>query len=512
MLHGQYVIERFLNVGSFGMTYVARDSLERQVVLKECFPQGFCRRDDDGKVHSAQSIEFKTIVQLFMQEARALAQLVHPNIVGVHQVFEDNRTAYMALDHIDGQDLTQLVQRMFLPPDLTETILRALLDAIGFVHQKGLLHRDVSPDNILIDEANTPILIDFGAARQQAKSATRGLTALRVVKDGYSPPEFYHAGHGQGPWSDLYGLAATFYHLITGSPPPSADTRQWAFDTGHPDPYTPLEGTIEGYAPTFLAAIDRGLAMHPKDRFQTATEWLEAITPPPTGETGRPGILTGLRRPKGLAVMALGLSALTAAVFVWGLKTSPPVAPPPSSSQSPLSSQAPMSPILPISTGQAPNVSTQARLPDAQHAPASLSTPAGTSPLPDLKAPPARSAPILTVPSRADPAAQPSQTHSEQTTRLDNGLEIHVLRDGDGWSTTIAALPGSLETDLQVGDVIMAHVETNAWLSEPSSLQQMLAQDRAAGASISRFAVAREGRMAVAYLSLSNTTAPQTQP
>ena len=219
LLHGQYTITRFLNAGGFGITYLAHDSLERKIVIKECFPGAFCRRSRmvvqaRSRAHQA---ELQSIVRLFVQEARSLAKLEHPNIVGVHQVFEDNNTAYMALDFIEGRDLLELIEEGNWDPEPSEIvgILRQLLGAVSFIHNEGVLHRDISPDNILIEEDGNPILIDFGAAREQATKQSRVLSALRVVKDGYSPQEFYIAGAEQGAWSDLYALGASFYHLIS---------------------------------------------------------------------------------------------------------------------------------------------------------------------------------------------------------------------------------------------------------------------------------------------------------
>lgn len=112
LLHGQYVIEKFLNSGGFGITYLAKDSLDRTVVIKECYPGSFCRRT--GTIVTVRSRahqgEFQSIVKLFVQEAKNLAKLKHPNIVGVHQIFEDNDTAYMALDFVDGRDLLDILE------------------------------------------------------------------------------------------------------------------------------------------------------------------------------------------------------------------------------------------------------------------------------------------------------------------------------------------------------------------------------------------------------------------
>ncbi len=281
LLHGQYVIERFLNAGGFGITYRARDSLDRTVVIKECFPGAFCRRSNTivrarSRGHHA---EFRAVVRLFMQEARNLARLTHPNIVGVHQVFEDNDTAYMAIDYIEGRDLLDIIEdgaTGFTPAEIVSK-LKKLLDAVGFVHARGMLHRDISPDNILIDRIGQPILIDFGAAREQAAKTSRLLSALRVVKDGYSPQEFYIAGSAQGPSSDLYALAATFHHLISGEAPPDSQRRLAAVAEAAEDPYLPLAGRIEGYPPGFLEALDKAASVLPRDRIASAGEWLAMI-------------------------------------------------------------------------------------------------------------------------------------------------------------------------------------------------------------------------------------------
>lgn len=278
LMHGQYVIESFLNAGGFGITYRARDSLERQVVIKECFPGAFCRRSRylvNARSRAHQN-ELESIVRLFVQEARSLAKLDHPNIVGVHNVFEENNTAYMALDFVEGRDLLDIIEdeNTRLQPDQLTNILRELLGAIGFVHDQGILHRDISPDNILVNEELHPVLIDFGAAREQATKQSRVLSALRVVKDGYSPQEFYIQGSDQGPFSDLYALGASFYHVITGEAPANSQARLAAIASGQADPYEQLHGNIAGIDENVLKSIDMSLAVLPKDRLQSAGAWL----------------------------------------------------------------------------------------------------------------------------------------------------------------------------------------------------------------------------------------------
>ncbi|TAG29502.1 MAG: serine/threonine protein kinase, partial [Rhodobacterales bacterium] len=283
LLKGQYTIVRYINSGGFGITYLAKDSLDRDVVIKECFPSSFCRRSKTmvtarSRAHTA---ELRSVIQLFVREARHLSKIVHPNIVAVHQVFEDNGTAYMAIDFINGLDLQQIIDGQGPMPQAEEIVLMTekLLAAVGFIHSNDMLHRDISPDNVLIDQKGQPILIDFGAAREHASQTGRAMSALRVVKDGYSPQEFYIAGSEQGPWSDLYALGATLYHLISGEAPVNGQARLAALAEDQPDPYTPLVGRFEGYPPGFLAAIDKALSTLPKQRVQTAQEWLAMFRP-----------------------------------------------------------------------------------------------------------------------------------------------------------------------------------------------------------------------------------------
>ncbi len=281
LLHGQYRVERYLNAGGFGITYLAFDSLDRRVVIKECFPNAICCRSEQSVRARSRSLdtEFEAVVRQFGQEARRLAKLRHPNIVGVHQVFEDNGTAYMAMDYVEGRDLLHIVEtsRDELSPEIIKEMLLKLLDAIVFIHERDVLHRDISPDNILVDAAWNPVLIDFGAAREVATNASRTLSALHVVKDGYSPQEFYLANNSQSQSSDLYSLAATFYHLIGGVAPPNSQLRLAALAAEELDPYKPVPPRTEGYDRFFLGALDSALAVFPKDRIESAVAWIEEI-------------------------------------------------------------------------------------------------------------------------------------------------------------------------------------------------------------------------------------------
>ena len=299
LLRGQYTIVRYLNSGGFGITYLAKDSLDRNVVIKECFPSSFCRRSKTvvaarSRAHTA---ELRSVVQLFVREARNLAKIVHPNIVAVHQVFEDNFTAYMAIDFIDGLDLQEVIEGKGPQPTAHEIVVitEKLLAAVGFIHDHDMLHRDISPDNVLIDKKGEPILIDFGAARDEASQKNRAMSALRVVKDGYSPQEFYIAGSEQGPWSDLYALGATLYHLISGNAPTNGQARLAALAEGRPDPYLALDGRFPGYPTGFLKAIDKAMNTLPGQRVQSAREWLGMFQATPVAPVGGDGVESAVR-------------------------------------------------------------------------------------------------------------------------------------------------------------------------------------------------------------------------
>ncbi|MEM8803875.1 MAG: serine/threonine-protein kinase, partial [Pseudomonadota bacterium] len=278
LMLGQYTIHSFLAAGGFGITYLAKDSLDRYVVIKECFPGSFCRRQNASVLprSRAHQNELKSIVRMFSQEAMSLSKAGHPNIVGVHQVFEENNTAYMALDYVKGSDLLEILTDHpdWLTPELVQGFLKKVLSAVGHIHDQGILHRDISPDNIIISESGEPVLIDFGAAREEAGGqASRLLSALRVVKDGYSPQEFYIAGSEQTNSCDLYSLAASFYHIITGELPPDSQSRLTAFAANEADPYVPLASRGLAYPDNFATALDKAMSVLPKDRMQSAAEW-----------------------------------------------------------------------------------------------------------------------------------------------------------------------------------------------------------------------------------------------
>jgi serine/threonine protein kinase len=285
LLNGQYQILHHLQQGGFAITYLARDSLDRQVVVKECYPSGMCARSD-GRVQAVSTkVEphFETLKKQFVREARTMATLRHPNIVAVHQVFEENNSAYMALDYVAGIDLITLLedQPNRLTPAFLEATLRQALEAVRCIHAHGILHRDIAPDNIRVDDADRITLIDFGAARQQAPAGGQTVATLFAVKDGYSPCEFYQSDATQDQSSDLYSLGATYYHLITGEIPPNCQARYAAIQAGEPDPYVPLCTADWDCGYNLLASIDRALQVERHLRPQDTADWLRTLDETP---------------------------------------------------------------------------------------------------------------------------------------------------------------------------------------------------------------------------------------
>jgi serine/threonine protein kinase len=288
VFHGQFRISGFLNSGGFGITYLAKDSLNRDVVLKECFIPTFCRRSQTAVIarSDASKAHLQKAVRGFVAEAQTIATLSHPNIVRVHQVFEDNGTAYMALDHIKGHDLLEIIdeKKVTLTPDQIVTMARKLISAVGHIHSHGLLHCDVSPDNICVRADGEPVLIDFGSARKLVDGAGQTHTGFSMVKDGYSPHELYAAGDTCGPFSDIYALGASLCHAVSGATPVDCQSRIAALVDGRPDPVPPLAGTVAGYPPGFLEGIDKALSVQQSARHQSAQEWLLTF--------GRPQVAT----------------------------------------------------------------------------------------------------------------------------------------------------------------------------------------------------------------------------
>ena len=278
VLASKYEIRGVLGAGAFGITYRAHDRVfDRAVALKECFPASIVERGDDGLVRLRDAAEEKTFAhfrQLFYSEGQALAQFNHPNIVHVHQIFEENNTPYMALELVDGVDLETWLRANEKPTQhQLDAIFIPLLAALDAMHAKGYIHRDVSPSNFVVLRGElTPKLLDFGAARPVDSDS---ITA--IVKRSYTAPEAYTLDNQrlQGPWSDIYSTAATIYRAVAGRAPPEAAGRLLG------DELEALQAVAQGrgYRPNFLKAVDWGLAIRPDDRPKDIGQWSRLLLP-----------------------------------------------------------------------------------------------------------------------------------------------------------------------------------------------------------------------------------------
>jgi serine/threonine protein kinase/peptidoglycan hydrolase-like protein with peptidoglycan-binding domain len=278
---GRYEIVAILGQGGFGITYRAKDAqLNREVAIKEYLPSALAIRQDGVTVlprSTRMADDFAWGRQRFVDEGRTLATLQRaPAIVRVFDFLEANGTAYIVMELVPGETLEHRLARIgTLPPDAVDRIVWPLLEGLERVHAAGFLHRDIKPANILLDSGGNPTLIDFGASRLALAGKTSAMTA--VFTPGYAAAEQFTSGK-QGPWTDIYGLAATLHHAITGAPPPNAVERMLD------DAYEPLARRIPaGFSPGLLAGIDAGLAVRATDRPQTIEGWraiLDRATPP----------------------------------------------------------------------------------------------------------------------------------------------------------------------------------------------------------------------------------------
>jgi serine/threonine protein kinase len=278
VIHG-YIISKVLGVGGFGITYLAKDSkLGMEVVIKEYFPGELAERKDDSTIVSKSSNterDFKKGMQRFAEEAKTLAKFNHPSIVKILTYFESNNTAYFVMEYEEGIDLSQYLKQKNKPLSQEEilSIMMPILEGLKEVHKHNYLHRDIKPGNILLRKNKAPILIDFGASKMIIGEATKSITSM--LTEGYAPLEQYSTdSKKQGPFTDIYAIAAVMYKMITGKVPPSAQTRSYGVLSDSKDPHKPLLslGLFE-YNINFLKAIDMALLINGKDRPQNVQQF-----------------------------------------------------------------------------------------------------------------------------------------------------------------------------------------------------------------------------------------------
>jgi serine/threonine protein kinase len=343
---GTYVIESRIGIGGHGIVYKARDTtLGRTVAVKEYMPASIAQRTPWGGIKprsERQEAAFAAGLKSFLNEAKLLAFFDHPALVKVHQFWAENGTAYMAMTLYEGITLKQWLAQLGVPPG--EAWLRAmageLIDVLAQMHERQCYHRDIAPDNILmrfdrsagapsfLEQKPRPLLLDFGSARRVIGQETQTLTAL--LKPGYSPPEQYdgETSARQGPWTDVYALAAVLYNAAFGKPPPSSVARLIRDEM----PSAASLGTGR-WSAGFLAAIDAGLEVRPEARLRSMAEFkarLEAnpalVEPAPTVPRAagsapvRAAPVPEAARSTGWMEWALGavaVAALAAAAWFW---------------------------------------------------------------------------------------------------------------------------------------------------------------------------------------------------
>lgn len=303
---GEYKIEKILGEGGFGVTYLVTDqNIGRQFAIKEYLPGDMAIRSNDATVGPRSERckdDFQWGLERFLEEAKTLASFHHPNLNQVLRFFEANGTAYMVLEYIEGETLTDILKKKkTLPEAELENMLTKLLSGLAVVHDKKYTHRDIKPGNIMIKPDGTPVLLDFGAARQALGNKSEYITT--ILTPGYAPIEQYDTkGADIGPWTDLYSLGMVAYCCISGKKTnelPESPSRASMIRKGKTEQDLP-KALVLGkgeYAETLLKAVDWTISVFEEDRPQNVAELQGALgdnsQPPPLEPDPPPN---GIRR------------------------------------------------------------------------------------------------------------------------------------------------------------------------------------------------------------------------
>ena len=453
-LIGEFELRAKIGEGGFSIVYLAWDhSLERKVALKEYMPASIASRKGPATVAPRSERHrgtYEAGLRSFVNEAKLLAQFDHPALVKVYRFWEANGTAYMVMPLYEGETLKDHIQadRTQVSEAWLTGILTPLCDALRLIHGEQCFHRDIAPDNIiLLEGSGRPLLLDFGAARRVIGDMTQALTV--ILKPGYAPVEQYAElpDMKQGPWTDVYALAATMHWVITGSTPPPSVGRLLN------DQYRPLaERAPVGFSAGFLGAIDRALAARPEARTQTIADLVQDLELQPAspdkarlpGASSRPAPAASPlpaeapaptpRLVSPVALTGAGLALACAMAAAWWLSTrehpvetrpstaarpaTPAVqeAPPPPARPAPAEAAAKPAPsITPVAPPSTPPTAAPAAAPPATlptvSTPAAPSTPpASVRRSPEAPAPVARPAPRETPATPAPVRKAPADT------------------------------------------------------------------------------------------------------
>lgn len=303
LIADRYEIGVSVGSGGFGITYKAWDrTLSKVVAVKEYYPAGMVNRVPGEKeliVYSgSRERECAAGKARLLEEARNMAKFnTHPNIIHVYDFFEENNTAYIVMEFLDGVNYKEYIKEQGgrLPLEKALEVTRAVLSALSEVHKSGILHRDISPDNIFICNDGRIKLIDFGAARFSAEDEDR--TRSVILKPGFAPPEQYQTRSRQGPWTDIYAAAATLYRAVTGTAPEESVNRVEEDLLAEPKKFCPeMPDNINN-------AILRAMALRYELRFRSAEEFKKALE----GETSIRNVGRELRTRKIRRALSIAL-------------------------------------------------------------------------------------------------------------------------------------------------------------------------------------------------------------
>ena len=280
LLHNRYVIKCVLGQGGFGITYEGTDrTLNQRVAIKEYFPKSFAERHTSiSKTVQASSTgslaPYQKGMSSFLREARNLAMFSgEDSFVHVSNFFEENGTAYIVMEYVDGVTVEEFIRRNGpVTFDQCMTYIIPVMNALGKVHERRLIHRDVSPSNIMILRDNRVKLLDFGAAREVTPDHQ---TMSVIVRPNYAPIEQYSPHRVQGPYTDVYALCATIYTMLTGRVPTNCIAR-----VSSREPMAPPSAYGAVITPVQEEVLMQGLALQPEDRIQTMAELRDRFTMP----------------------------------------------------------------------------------------------------------------------------------------------------------------------------------------------------------------------------------------
>ena len=278
ILAGKYLLGMAIGEGGFGITYIGMDlNLEMRVAIKEYYPNGCAVRNcsESNTVlsysNSTQEV-FEKGREKFINEARLLAKCSNlSEIVSVKDFFRENHTAYIVMEYIEGITLKAYLKQNgdHIPAQKTLQMMKPVICSLSKVHDMNLIHRDISPDNIMICNNGAVKILDFGGARDYIFSNEKSLSIM--LKPGYAPEEQYRTHGNQGPWTDVYALCATMYRCITGSVPPES------LERAYQESLPPIRSISPDCPPAAASAIEKGMSIYPENRFQSMQELYSAL-------------------------------------------------------------------------------------------------------------------------------------------------------------------------------------------------------------------------------------------